>query len=402
MNNADANRSITSPRGFRASGISCGLKESGKRDLGLLICDVPASSAGCFTTNRFRAAPVEISVEHLKSGFSRGIVVNSGNANACTGERGFKNAKDMTHILAEKLGIKDEDILVASTGIIGNQLDMEKISKGITKAFNELGDNEASGLAFSESILTTDTKIKTAYTEFKIEDDIIRIAGSAKGSGMISPKMATMLAFITTDAKIVPEQLQKIIRKASDASFNRITVDGQMSTNDSVYIFASGLACRSELSEEQLEIFSSYLTEICSELALAIVEDGEGATKTFHVTVEGAKTTNDAHKIARAIADSLLVKTAIHGGDPNWGRIISAAGAAGVEFKPDTVVCSIGSEIVFQAGMPVCPNEEKIKQIMKQNDISISLRLNEGNASNTVHSCDLSKEYIEINAFYHT
>ncbi len=400
----DMNKTITAPLGFRAAGVSCGLKESSKPDLALLVCDVMACSAGCFTTNRFRAAPVEISLKHIANGYSRAIVVNSGNANACTGQRGIEDASDMAKMLATKLNIDDSDVLVASTGVIGQQLDMLKISTGINQAFEKLSSDKSAGLAFSQAILTTDTKIKTAYTEFHLPDEAgtIKIAGSAKGSGMISPNMATMLAFITTDAKIAPSELRKLIRQAVDKTFNRITVDAQMSTNDSVYILASGLACENELTSKQLQIFGGYLTEICKQLAIAIVRDGEGATKTFHITVEGAKSSEDGHKIARAVADSLLVKTAIHGGDPNWGRIISAAGACNISFDPNKLICIIGDEIVFERGVPAKFDTEKLKNIMRQDDIDIILKLAEGTETETVHTCDLSKEYIDINAFYHT
>ncbi len=400
--NRKPNTTITAPLGFRASGISCGIKESNKPDLGILVCDVPASSAGCFTKNKFRAAPVEISLKHLASGQSIGLVVNSGNANACTGEKGLEDAENMAKLLASKLNTDKENILVASTGIIGKCLDMQKIETGISLAFDELASDRDAGLAFSEAILTTDTKIKTAYTEFELSGNKIKIAGTAKGSGMISPNMATMLAFITTDAKIPANQLHELLNQAVDVSFNRISVDGQMSTNDSVYILASGLACKDNLTSEQLTIFAEHLTRICKKLAIAIVEDGEGATKIFHVTVSGANSKSDAHRIARAIADSLLVKTAIHGEDPNWGRIISAAGATGIDFDPNNVICKIGDEVVFRNGVPTDFNIETLKNIMQRKELYISLSLNIGSAEDTVHACDLSKEYVEINAFYHT
>ena len=397
-----SNTTITAPLGFRASGVRCGLKTSDKTDLGLILCDQPATVAGCFTKNQVTAAPVEICRKHITSGLTRGLVVNSGNANACTGPRGLNDATLMTKWLAEKINAHSQDILVASTGIIGKFLDMEKIERGIDLAYSELSDSESSGMNFSQAILTTDTSVKLAYREFDIGGQKIKLAGTAKGSGMISPNMATMLAFITTDAKLSPVDLHKHLSLAVEQSFNRITVDGEMSTNDTVLLFASGLACDEPLDSDGQDTFSQHLLDVCNELALAIVKDGEGASKVFHVAVTGASSCQQAHTIARAVANSLLVKTAIHGGDPNWGRIISAAGACHVPFCALHVTCSIGNEIIFKNGLGTEFDTEKLNKIMAQKDIRITLDLGEGDVSQVVHSCDLSKEYIDINAFYHT
>jgi len=388
--------------GFKASGVACGLKASGKPDVGLLVCDVPAVVAGSFTQNNVKAAPVQISREHIKSGIARGVVVNSGNANACTGERGLKDAEKMAQLAAIPLGISTPDILVASTGIIGRFLDMEKVADGINRAVAKLAADEPAGMDFLSAIMTTDTTYKQSYREFDVSGHTIRIAGVAKGSGMICPNMATMLSFITTDAKISASDLRVQLAQAVSRSFNRITVDGEMSTNDTVLLFASGMAWQEPLGSAWQSEFGENLYEVCNELALAIVADGEGATKVFHVMVTGAKSFTQAHKLARAIAQSLLVKTAIHGGDPNWGRIISAAGAASVPFNPLHATCSIGNIVVFKDGLGTEANLKRLEEIMKQKDIWITLDLGDGEASDVVHSCDLSKGYVDINAFYHT
>jgi len=397
-----SNTTITSPLGFKSAGVTCGLKASGKPDLGLLVCDVPAVVAGCFTQNNVKAAPVEISREHIKSGIARGLVVNSGNANACTGERGLNDAQKMASLLAAKLGVSTSDILVASTGIIGRFLDMGKIIKGIDDAFAKLASDEQAGMDFLNAIMTTDTKLKHSYREFDIAGQKVKIAGVAKGSGMICPNMATMLSFITTDAKISAPDLRGHLAQAVSRSFNRITVDGDMSTNDTVLLFASGMACKENLGSVWQSEFGENLYEVCNELALAIIDDGEGATKTFHVMVTGAKSYTQAHKIARSIAQSSLVKTAVHGGDPNWGRIISAAGAASVPFSPQAATLSIGNIVVFKNGMGEDSDLKRLEEIMKQKDIWITLDLGDGDASDVVHGCDLSKGYVDINAFYHT
>jgi glutamate N-acetyltransferase/amino-acid N-acetyltransferase len=397
-----SNQTVTGPLGFKAAGVTCGLKVSGKPDMGLLICDVPAAVAGCFTQNHTKAAPVEISREHIKSGYSRGVVVNSGNANACTGQQGLNDAQMMTQNVANHMRISSRDILVASTGIIGRFMDMEKVNKGIDDAYSKLSSDETSGMDFLNAIMTTDTKLKMSYREFEINGRIVKISGVAKGSGMICPNMATMLSFITTDAKLTPAELRNHLAQAVGRSFNRITVDGDMSTNDCVMLFASGMACTENLGHVWQSEFGENLYEVCNELALAVVDDGEGATKVFHVMVTGASSYTQAHKIARQIAQSPLVKTAVHGGDPNWGRIICAAGSASVPFNPQAATCSIGDIVVFKHGLGENADLARLETIMKQKDIWITLDLGDGEASDVVHSCDLSKGYVDINAFYHT
>lgn len=263
-------------------------------------------------------------------------------------------------------------------------------------------DDAQAGRAFAEAIMTTDTKPKQAYREFSLAGRTIRIAGAAKGSGMMAPNMATMLAFITTDARIAGRDLQTQLSRAVGATFNRITIDGQMSTNDMVAGFASGMAGDGELSSVQCETFGEHLHQLCNELALAMVADGEGATRVFHVTVAGGRNAEQVHKIARAVADSLLVKTAVHGADPNWGRIVSAAGAARAGFDPQKAVCSINGVVVFKNGEGVDHDRAGLAETMTRNEVEISLELGAGDAREVMHSCDLSKKYVDINALYHT
>lgn len=393
---------ITAPKGFRAAATTCGLKVSGKLDLGLLVADELVPAAACFTTNKVQAAPVQVSREHLKSGMARGIIVNSGVANACTGTQGLTDATDMTRLLGDKIGCASRDVLVCSTGVIGKFLDMNKVTKGVNEAYAKLSDSADAGQGFAQAIMTTDTKMKTAYREFDIDGATIRIAGCAKGSGMIAPNMATMLSFITTDARLSPNELRQHLAQAVGRSFNRVTVDGRMSTNDTVMLLASGKASDQPLGSAWQSPFGENLYELCNELALAVVTDGEGATRVFHVMVTGGRSATQVHKIARTIAEDMLVKTAVHGGDPNWGRLICAAGSAGTDFNPNTAVCSIGTDVIFKNGMPVPYNTESVTATMTSKDIWITLELNEGDASDVVHTCDLSKEYVDINAFYHT
>jgi len=396
------NTTITSPKGFKAGWAACGLKGKTGPDLGILVCEVQAACAACFTQNHVQAAPIQISREHLKDPHARAIVVNAGNANACTGTRGLTDAAMMTDVLASKLKIPARDVLVASTGVIGRLLDMDKVKTGIDRACATLSNDADSGDAFAHAIMTTDTRPKQAYREFQVDGRTVRLAGAAKGAGMISPNMATLLTFITTDARLAPNELRSHLAQAVGRTFNRITVDGQMSTNDAVVIFASGLACDHPIGAAWQSPFGEHLYELCSELALAIVADGEGATKVFHVMVTGGKSATQVHKLARAVADNPLVKTAIHGEDPNWGRIISAAGAAGVDFDPLSAACSIGTVTVFKNGEPLNFDQAQLNDAIKESDIWITLDLNEGDAADVVHSCDLSKQYIDINAFYHT
>ena len=397
---------LLSPGGFRASGVKAGIKSSGRPDVGLLICDQPATAAAVFTANKVVAAPVVVGREHIRDGKLRGIVVNSGNANACTGKRGEKDARTMCDLTAVALGCAAEQILPSSTGIIGHLLPMEKVSAGITAAARELGNSAEHSLAFMDAILTTDLKRKNAEAFVKIGRDKITIAGVCKGSGMIGPRLsppqATMLAYLTTDASATAPLLRKLMWTACDSSFNAVTVDDHASTNDTACLLASGASGVKLDTSIAQEKFAAALNEVCQSLAYQIAADGEGATKVVKIIVTGATTAAAAKSIARTIANSPLVKCAMHGNDPNWGRIVSAAGYAGVAFDPDRSSLKLQGVTVFRSGQPVKFDPEKTSGLMKSPEVTAELNCGTGNGSATVWTCDLSKEYVTINADYHT
>jgi len=399
---SEDNHTITAPKGFLASGVHCGLKSSDDPDLGVIFCQRPASAAGVFTTNAVEAAPVTVCRQRVASGKARAVVVNAGNANACTGRQGLDDALAMTQEAADRLGIDAASVLPASTGVIGRLLDMDKVRRGIEQACETLADGKEAGMKFSRSILTTDTRVKTAFRQFESDGRVIRVAGTAKGAGMICPHMATMLAFITTDMRVSPAVLRQYLIEAVGQTFNRITVDGQTSTNDCVLVLASGLAENRYVDQPWASELGKYLYEICEELALAIVADGEGATKLIHVEVIGAKSLDQAQTVARAVADSLLVKTAIHGQDANWGRIVSAAGACGAHVDPSKLACRLEGIEVFKGGVGAAADAEKLRAALAGEEITITLDLGQGHARTVVHTCDLSQQYVRINAFYHT
>lgn len=393
--------------GFKAAGVSCGIKKSGKKDLALISSEADALAAGMFTTNKFKAAPVIVDMKHLKTSDNfKAIVANSGSANACTGAKGIKDAEEMANITADNLGIKKGEVLVASTGVIGKKLPMDKIKKGIIDAVEELSFK---GNAFAASaIMTTDTKLK----EFSIDTGIkgrgnktIKIGGIAKGSGMIEPNLATMLAFLTTDACISKEALHEALHIAVNKSFNRITVDGCESTNDSVLIMANGLARNERIKPkgENFESFTEALTFVCQDLAKKIAADGEGVSKLIEVNVKGAWNDKDAHRAAKAIAKSALVKTAVYGADPNWGRIVSALGSVKVKFNPQKISLKLQKVSLIEKGKFVDYDAKKISQSLKKAKmIVIDVDLHHGKKNTTVWSCDLTEEYVKINAHYMT
>ena len=399
---AAENQSITAPKGFLAAGVHCGLKSTADPDLGIILCTCQASAAGVFTNNELAAAPVTVCREHISGGKGRTILVNAGNANACTGQRGLDDALAMTRGLADSLNLENRDVLPASTGVIGQYLDMDKIKKGTKGPSADLADTPEAGMNFARAILTTDTCTKTAYRQFDFDGRPVRLAGVAKGSGMIAPNMATMLAFITTDICISPDVLHEHLLEAVSQTFNRITVDGQCSTNDCVLVLASGMADNKVIAESQGSDFGKHLHELCDELALAVVSDGEGATKLIHVQVSGAKSFDQAHTIARALADNLLIKTAMHGSDPNWGRILYSAGACRAGIDPSKLICKLGGVEVFSNGVPTPADQKQLKAALAKKEICIDLDLQQGQALATVHTCDLSEQYVQINAFYHT
>lgn len=394
---------ITAPKGFKASGIKAGIKKSGREDLAIVYSTVPASAAAVFTTNVMAAAPVAVSRRNVKNGKISAIVINSGCANACTGEQGLADAEAMVQKTASLLGVADSEVLVASTGIIGVNLPMNKVEKGIeqaVKALSEEGHNAA-----RHAIMTTDTFPKSAAIDFKFGDAKVTMAGMAKGSGMIHPNMATMLGFITTDCAIVPELLQRALTDAVNVSFNMVTVDGDTSTNDMVAVLANGLAGNTLIDSVDMPEyinFSIALKEMCICLAKMVARDGEGATKFLEVNVKGAANFEDAKKTAMAIAKSPLVKTAFFGQDPNWGRIICAVGYSEAQVVPEKTTLFIGDVKVVEGGLPVGYNEQALRSVMTAHDIVVTVDLGLGNKEATVWTCDLSYEYVKINGEYHT
>ena len=392
---------VATARGFRAAGISAGIKANGNPDLALLVADAAAQVAAVYTTNKMLAAPVLVSKEHLNrsGGLARAIVVNSGCANSCTGDTGMRDARAMAELTAQVVGCPVEQVLVASTGVIGVALPMDKVRSGIPAAYEALGADQ--GPAAARAIMTTDIGPKEAAATISIGGRHASIGGMCKGAGMIEPMMATMLGFVTTDAAVPKALLDRALREAVDQSFNAITVDGDSSTNDCVLLLASG-ASGVAVDEASYGTFVEGLTTVCRELALAIVRGGEGATKLVTVQVTGAASSAEARKAAKVIANSLLVKTAIHGGDPNWGRLICAAGRAGVALDASRAGVTIGSLVLFKDGQPHDELAPAAAEYLKGDDLSIGVDLGAGSASSTVWTCDLSAEYVRINADYRT
>jgi glutamate N-acetyltransferase/amino-acid N-acetyltransferase len=396
------NESVTLPKGFKAGGIHCGLKKSGNLDLGYVVSEVPATAAGVYTTNIFQAAPLLVTQESIsKEKKIQAIIVNSGNANSCTGDQGVKDAYEMQKEFASELGVKEHYVAVTSTGVIGEKMPMDKVLSGIKQILKE--ENEAES-KFKEAILTTDLASKNIGVQIKVDGKIISIGGAAKGSGMIHPNMATMLGFVTTDANIEQESLLAALKEVTNQTFNMITVDGDTSTNDMVLVMANGLAGNNALTVDHPEwsIFVNGLKLVCQELAKKIAKDGEGATKLIEVQVNSAKSLSDASAVGKSIISSNLVKTAIYGTDPNWGRIVSAIGYSGVPVVPNLVKVSIGSYVVFEDGLPCPINEEEVKKYLEQDYIQIFVELNQGDDSAAAWGCDLTYDYIKINASYHT
>ncbi len=396
-------RGVTFAQGFTASGISCGIKKNNNdKDLALIVSEKVCSAAGVFTTNVVKAAPVLFTSEILKDGMLQAIVVNSGNANACSGPEGMTNAKNMAELTGEVLGIDYDLVAVCSTGVIGVPLPMDKISTGIFQGAGSL--NLCGSLDAARAIMTTDTIPKSVEKDFTIDNKTVRIGGIAKGSGMICPNMATMLSFITTDVNISSSLLHEALTYCVARSFNSITVDGDMSTNDCVLLMASGLSKAPEIIQDSPEylLFREALLDVMQNLARQIAADGEGATKLIDVLVEGANTYEDARKMGKSIANSSLVKTAVFGKDANWGRILVAAGYAGVDFNPKAVDVHIGDVCVAKAGKGLDFDEEKAMAALSKREVIIKVNLNQGQAHANIWTCDLTHEYIDINAMYRT
>ncbi len=416
-----ANNTLTAPKGFLAAGVSCGIKKSGKLDIGLIVCPAGATSAAVFTTNKIQSAAVQVCREHIKSPKVYAVVVNSGNANCCTGRRGIENARQMcekTALLVAHRSLagsrvtshESRDVLIASTGIIGELLPIKKINDGIPKAVDKLSSSTSAGLDFARAIMTTDKKPKQSFRQFDLgsrttsHEPLIAIAGAVKGAGMIAPNMATTLCFITTDVAIKKSLLAKALKAAIGDSLNKLTVDGHQSTNDTAIILASGLAGNRPIVSEcpRYKRFAKTLADLCHDLARQMALDAEGATRIFKVVAKGAATKADAAKAARAIANYPLVKCAVHGGDPNWGRIICAVGSAGVKVNPRKLSCKLDDLTVFKNGEPTRFDAEKASKIVSQTEHTITVELGAGKQSDFCYGCDLSAEYVKINAEYHT
>jgi glutamate N-acetyltransferase/amino-acid N-acetyltransferase len=392
---------VTAPAGFRAAGVSAGIKPTGALDLALIVSDAPARAAAVFTTNRAQAAPVLLAREHLARSRSvaSAIVVNSGCANACTGAGGVEAARQMAAETARLLKCEVDQVLVASTGVIGVALPIEKIRAALPLAVDGLTADH--GALAARAIMTTDPFPKEAAAHVRLGAGEIAIGGTAKGSGMIEPMMATMLAFVTTDAAVPAPLLDRALHAAVDDTFNAITVDGECSTNDCVMVLANG-ASGASVDESSYSAFVGGLRDVCRDLALGIVRGGEGASKLVKVVVTGAASAADARRAAKTIANSPLVKTAIHGGDPNWGRLIAAAGRSGVAFELERAAVSIGPVVLFKDGRPYDEAAPQAAAYLRSKDVDLSVHLGAGEASSTVWTCDLSAEYVRINADYRT
>ncbi|HEU5298035.1 MAG TPA: bifunctional glutamate N-acetyltransferase/amino-acid acetyltransferase ArgJ [bacterium] len=393
---------ITAARGFRAAGIHAGIKAS-RPDLALIVSDTLASAAGVFTTNLVKAAPVLVSQERIQSGAAQAIVVNSGNANACTGAQGMADAREMAALTAAALGIAEEFVLVGSTGVIGIPMPMDALRGGIPMLPPALSAD--GGQAAAEAILTTDAFTKTAAVRLPLKGTTVTIGGMAKGAGMIHPEMATTLCFLTTDAAVPAPLLRRALREAVDRSFNAISVDGDTSTNDTVFLLANGHAGHAPLLEEDGEDvarFTAALTAVAAELARLVVKDGEGATKVITVTVRGARSTADARRVMRTVTTSPLVKTAIYGGEPNWGRILAAAGRAGADLAPDLAEIAIAGVPVVRGGQGLAGAMPRAAEGMAQAEYEIVLDLHLGEGEATGWTCDLNEGYVKINAGYMT
>ncbi len=412
----DSISTFTLAPGFRAAATACGLKPSGNLDLALIAAEGPCSAAGVFTTNRVKAAPVIYDQQILAKNASgiRAVITNAGNANACTGPRGMADARRMAELAAYGLRCQPDDVLVLSTGVIGRHLDMDKVAQGIAAVTSTAAAQHGAPIA-ARAIMTTDTRPKVARAVAQIGGQPVTIAGMCKGSGMIHPNMATMLAIVTTDAAVAPELLQAALRQAAGRSFNCVSVDGDMSTNDTLLLLASGASgveiaaegARDAQPATAFEQFVEALTGVCVDLAKQVARDGEGATRLIEIRVGGAADEAQAHQVADSIARSPLFKCAVHGGDPNWGRVLCAAGYSGAEIDAERLSLSFGHPggaqvAVVAAGLPLAYAEPDAAALLREDPVYVNLDLGLGAAAATVWTCDFSKEYVEINAHYTT
>jgi glutamate N-acetyltransferase/amino-acid N-acetyltransferase len=389
---------VTSARGFKAGATEAGIKYAGRLDLGLLYSETACNSTAVFTSNRVKAAPILVSMEHMKDGKASAAIVNSGCANACTGQAGMEAARHMAKLAAVKLKIKPEQVIVASTGVIGAHMPVERVKSGLAKL--KLDANGGHRLA--RAIMTTDTQPKEIALKVTDSSGTYVIGGIAKGAGMIHPDMATLLSFITTDARVELKFLRQALKKAVSESFNMITVDGDTSTNDMVALIANGAAGTKEINSRNGKLYQDALNRVCRHLACCIAADGEGATKLIEVQVSEAKTADDARRAARTIAGSALVKSAIHGNDPNWGRIMAALGRSGVYFEEGNVDVYLQGKAMMKGGAPLPLDKTAASASLKKKKVIIEVKLNLGQGKATAWGCDLSEEYVTINSDYTT
>ncbi len=396
--------SITSPKGFLAGACYVGVKsrKSEKPDVAILYSQEPASCAALFTTNKFCAAPVLLGREVLKKGKARAVVINSGNANAATGEQGLANAKKVELLAEELLGLGEDEVFVSSTGVIGQQLPVDKVLDGVRRIVPTLSVEQGTDAAWA--IMTTDLVKKEVAYELELSGGTIRIAAMAKGSGMIHPNMATTLSYVTTDAKVEASVLQPLLKRAADKSFNMTTVDGDTSTNDSLFLFANGASGVAVETEEDKEAFAALLDDICIDMARRIASDGEGATHLMIVEARGLPTEQDARLVARSIAGSTLFKAAVFGRDANWGRIMAAAGYSGADVDPTKADCILksaaGEVVVMEAGFGTNFSEELAKAVLTEHDITVIVDFHSGDGQATAFGCDLTYDYVKINGDY--
>ena len=393
---------VTAPEGFFATGVACGIKKNGKKDLAIVCSEDSAAAAGVFTTNLVKGHSLQVTMEHIRSGYATAIVINSGNANACVGEQGYKDAKEIAEITAGLLECSPEDILVGSTGVIGVPLNMDAVRAGIEEVVSSMDPD--GGHDAEEAIMTTDLIPKEIAVELEIQGEKVVIGAMAKGSGMIHPNMATMIGVITSDVNISRSLLDKALKDVVKHTFNRVSVDGETSVCDMVVMLANGLADNSGIVSEDADYgkFREGLETACSHLARLIARDGEGATKLIEITVNGSPSEEDAYKAVCSIAKSPLVKTAVFGEDANWGRIITALGYSGAAFDPHSVDIYIGDLMVCKGGTALSFDEAKAKQILSQAEVGIRVDLNGGNCSDRMWTCDFSYDYVKINGSYRT
>ncbi|HJT20921.1 MAG TPA: bifunctional glutamate N-acetyltransferase/amino-acid acetyltransferase ArgJ [Nitrospira sp.] len=392
---------VTAPSGFRAAGLHCGIKKNGLLDLALIVSEKSGPIAGVFTKNQIVAAPVTLDRLHLRCGTGRAVLINSGNANACTGEAGLAAARETARLVAHTIGVPVHEVFVGSTGVIGRPLPLERILKAIPPLFRQLSGS--GGAAAAKAIMTTDLRPKTAVERDRVNGALVTIGGMAKGSGMIHPDMATMLAYLTTDAAITRAALQRALRTAADESFNCISVDGDTSTNDTVLCLANGMAGNRTIREGTIAYrqFLRLLTVACRNLALAICHDGEGVTKIVAIEVTGARTAAQARQVARTVGTSNLVKTALFGEDANWGRVMAAIGRSGIPLQPSRLAVSFGNVPMVKGGVGLgLGAERRIARVFRQKEFSIRVELGQGKQRARLWTTDLSFDYVRINASY--